>query len=94
VTTNEVKKLPREEWARRTVQEIMCPCTEENTASPEADAQRTLLRMTGTGIGRLMVVKENRLVGIISLRDLLGFFTTKLNLEGRNALDAQRFRSQ
>ncbi len=82
VTTNEVKNLPREEWALHTVQEILLPCTEENTISPESNAQQTFLRMTRTGISRLMVAKENRLLGIVSLKDLVGFLSTKMNLEG------------
>jgi Zn-dependent protease/CBS domain-containing protein len=92
VTTNEVKNLSREEWAQHTVREITRPCTEENTAPPETDAQQALLRMTRTGVGRLMVVKENRLIGIISLKDLLGFLSTKLNLEGHGTADRSRFR--
>jgi len=82
VTTNEVKNLAREEWALRTVQEILHPCTEENTILPESDAQQTFLRMTRTGISRLMVVKEKRLSGIVTLKDLVGFLSTKMNLEG------------
>ncbi len=82
VTTNEVKSLPREEWALRTVQEILRPCTEENTILPESDAQQTFLRMTRTGISRQMVAKENRLSGIVTLKDLIGFLSTKMNLEG------------
>ena len=93
VTTNEVKSLPREEWAQHTVREIIRPCTEENTALPETDAQQALLRMTRTGVSRLMVVKENHLMGMISLKDLLGFLSTKLNLEGHgDASDHSRFR--
>ncbi len=92
VTTQEVKSLPREEWPFRTVQEITRPCTEENTASPETDAQRALLRMTRTGVSRLMVAKENRLLGIISLRDLLGFLSTKIHLEGNGPLNHSRLK--
>jgi Zn-dependent protease/CBS domain-containing protein len=86
VTTNEVKNLPREEWPRRMVREIVLPCTPENTVSPEADAQQALKRMTRSGISRLMVVKGNHLLGIISLKDLLGFLSTKLDIEGHKGL--------
>jgi len=90
VTAEEIKNLPREEWTWRTVQEIFRPCTSENTAPPETDAQQALSTMTRTGIGRLMVVKENRLVGILSLKDLLGFLSTKLSLEGHDGLNHPR----
>jgi Zn-dependent protease/CBS domain-containing protein len=87
VTTNDVKKLPREEWATRTVREITRPCSAENTMPPEEDAQQVLARMTRTGAGRLMVVKGNRLLGIVSLRDLLGFLSTKLDIEGYGPME-------
>jgi len=90
VTTNEVKNLPKEEWARRTVHEITMPCSEENTAPPEMDAQQALQKMTRSGIGRLMVVKENRLLGIIATRDLLGFLSAKIDIEGYRAPDRSR----
>jgi Zn-dependent protease/predicted transcriptional regulator len=93
VTTNEIKNLPREEWGQHSVSEITRPCTEENTIAPEIDALRALLQMTRTGASRLMIVKGNRLLGIISLKDLLGFFSTKLNLEGYGPLDHPRLRS-
>jgi Zn-dependent protease len=93
VTTSEVKSLPREQWAQHKVQEIYRPCTIENTVPPDTDAQQALSRMTGTSIRRLMVAKENRLLGIISLKDLLGFLSAKLNIEGYGALDHSRLRS-
>lgn len=87
VTTDRVKNLPREEWARHTVREITIPCTEENTTSPETDAQQALARMTRTGISRLMVVQGNHLLGIISLKDLLGFLSSKIEIEGYGPSD-------
>lgn len=90
VSSNEVKAVPREQWALKTVQEIAQPCTPENTAPPELDAQQALTRMTKSGLGRLMVVKENRLLGIIAIKDLLAFFSTKLEIEGSNALRRPR----
>jgi Zn-dependent protease/CBS domain-containing protein len=88
VTTNEVKNVPKEEWSLRTVQEITKPCSEENTAPPETDAQQALQKMTRNGIGRLMVVKGNRLLGIIALKDLLGFLSTKIDIEGLSGQSA------
>lgn len=82
VTTEEVKSLPRQEWASRTVREILRPCTSENTVSPEVDAQQALSKMTKSGQSRLMVVEQDRLLGIISVKDLLGFLSAKLDMEG------------
>jgi signal-transduction protein with cAMP-binding, CBS, and nucleotidyltransferase domain len=37
--------------------------------------------MSQTGQSRLMVVENGRLVGLVSLKDLLDFFSLKMELE-------------
>jgi CBS domain-containing protein len=81
VTTREVKDVPREEWSNRTVKEIAKPCSQENTISPEADAMDALSTMNRTQNSRLMVAEDSRLVGVISLKDMLRFLSLKLDLE-------------
>jgi Zn-dependent protease len=81
VTTKEVKEVPREAWAEKKVGEISSACSEENTIAPEQDAVQAFTRMSRNGTSRLMVVDEGRLVGIISLKDLLRFLAMKLDLE-------------
>ena len=82
VTINRVKEIPREEWRQHSVQELMTPCSEENTISPDADAIQVLSIMTRTGNSRLMVLDQDRLVGVVTLKDLLQFLSLKLDLEG------------
>ena len=82
VTTNGVKTVPREEWNRHSVREVLQPCSEENTISPEMDAVKALAQISRSGLSRLMVVDKDRLVGVLSLKDLVGFLATKLDLEG------------
>jgi Zn-dependent protease/predicted transcriptional regulator len=81
VTTREVKAVAREQWARRTVADVYKPCSRENTIAADADALEALSLMMRTGISRLMVVERGELVGIIALKDLLQFFSLKLELE-------------
>ena len=80
VTTAQVGE---DQWGRRTVAEIMEPCSEENTISPETDALEAMTKMQRTGRSPLLVVDRGQLVGILSLRDLLEFLTLKLQFEGR-----------
>jgi Zn-dependent protease/CBS domain-containing protein len=89
VTTEAVKNLPRSEWSHRTVHEIIQPCTPENTTHPGLDAEQALAKMTKTGVSRLMVVRDNHLLGIIALKDLLKFLSTKLEVEGGGVLDTK-----
>lgn len=81
VTTRQIKEIPHENWATTDIRQIMTPCTKDNTIAPDADAITALERMQQTQSGRLMVVRENRLVGVIALKDLLDLFALKIDLE-------------
>jgi Zn-dependent protease/CBS domain-containing protein len=82
VTTRQVKEVPREQWPRKRVGELTAACSRENSIGPDTDAVAALAVMTRTGNGRLVVVDNGRLAGIITLKDLLGFLSVKLDLEG------------
>jgi Zn-dependent protease/predicted transcriptional regulator len=82
ISTREVKKISREKWALHSVREMMVPCSEENTVSPETDAMDVLSILQRIGASRLMVMDGNKLIGVISLKDLLQFLALKLDLEG------------
>lgn len=81
VTTRQVKELPREEWERQTVGALALRCGPENTVGPGEDAMEALSRMSRTGASRLMVIDGDRLLGILTLKDLLQFFSLKMELE-------------
>lgn len=81
VTTRQVKELPREEWNRTSVGALADQCTPENSIAPNADAMEALSRMSRGRASRLMVVDAGHLVGIITLKDLLEFFSLKIELE-------------
>jgi Zn-dependent protease len=81
VTTKQIKEIPKEQWATRKVSDIIQPCSGENTISPKADAMKALSLMNNTGNSRLMVVEGNKLLGVISLKDMLKFMALKLDLE-------------
>jgi len=81
INTKQLKSVPREEWETRTVGELCYKCTVENTVSQDADAMKVLSIMNRTGISRLMVVKDSKLIGIITLKDLLKFISLRVELE-------------
>ena len=82
VTTKDVKAFPRDEWNRHSVQEAAHACAPENTIRPDADVIGALTTMRNTGSSRLMVVDGERLVGVLALKDLMEFLSSKLDLEG------------
>jgi Zn-dependent protease len=81
ITTKELKEIPREEWGRRTVGELATKCSAENTIEPQADATQALSLMARTGSSRLIVIKGNQLIGVITLKDMLKFLSLKMELE-------------
>ncbi|HUF84626.1 MAG TPA: site-2 protease family protein [Acidimicrobiia bacterium] len=81
VSTRDVRALDREEWDRQTVGTIAEPCSQENTVAPELDAMEALSLMSRTGRSRLLVAEGDHLLGILSLKDLLKFFSLKMELE-------------
>jgi len=84
VTTSQVKAYPRDEWNRHSVQEVLRPCSADNTVAPDADSVKALSKMSASGLSRLMVAEGDRLVGVIALKDLLALLAAKVDLEGPN----------
>lgn len=82
VTTQQVKELPQSEWSRQTVGAIAVPCSPANTVSPDTDATAAMTMMTRAGSSRLLVVDDDRLAGVLNLKDLLEFLALKTDLEG------------
>jgi Zn-dependent protease len=79
--TSRLKEIPRSEWGRKRVGDVLEPCSEANMVGPDADAMKTLMRMSRNGSSRLMVVEDGTLLGIISLKDLVRFISLKLEIE-------------
>ncbi|WKZ18433.1 MAG: site-2 protease family protein [Candidatus Jettenia sp. CY-1] len=77
----QVKDIPRNEWNQRTVRELAKKCLPENTISPEADTLQALSLMKQNGNTKLMVVEDRKLIGIITLKDILQYFSARMDLE-------------
>jgi CBS domain-containing protein len=82
VTTRALGRFPQSEWAAHTVGEAMTPDLEAVSIPVDADALEALGKMQRGGASRLLVTDGGRLVGIVSLKDLVRFLDLKLELEG------------
>lgn len=80
ITTKELKGIPREEWNQKMAGEVATSCSPENTIEPQADAAQALSLMARTGNSRLIVIEGNRLIGVITLKDMLNFISSKMQL--------------
>ena len=81
VNARAVGQVPQTEWEQRTVGDLASTCSAENTIAESVDAMQALAKMGRTGNSRLMVVNGDRLVGVITLKDLLQYVSTRLDLE-------------
>jgi Zn-dependent protease/predicted transcriptional regulator len=81
VSTRAVQRIPRDAWGQHVVGELSGACSPENTVRPTDDAIDALATMSRTQNSRLMVVDDGRLVGVITLKDILEFLSLKLDLE-------------
>lgn len=82
ITLNQVKEIPREQWALKQVSEVMARCGVENTIEPDKDALEALSQMNRVKSSRLMVVDKGKILGMIALKDMMKFISLKLDLEG------------
>jgi len=83
VTPSEIKRVVREQWSRHRVGDIMTADVRPVQIAADTDAAEALTHMQRTGQTRLLVVEDNSLVGILTLKDLLDFLTLKIELEER-----------
>jgi Zn-dependent protease/CBS domain-containing protein len=73
-----LETVPQSQWTQRRVIDLTQTCDREDTISGGVDAMQALTQMSRAGRGRLMVVDGERLVGIITLQDLLEFLALRL----------------
>ena len=73
VTLHEVKQLPREKWDSTPVRQIMNTHVLSLSVSPGDTAMSAWMRLASHNLGRLPVVENGELVGILSQQDLVRF---------------------
>jgi CBS domain-containing protein len=80
ITIKDIKGVPRARWPYTRVAEVMVSCSPDNTIAVDVDTVTALGVMQRSGNSRLLVVEDERLVGIVALKDLLAFLSLKLDL--------------
>jgi Zn-dependent protease/predicted transcriptional regulator len=73
VEINQVKAVEREQWEFKRVSDIMTPREALRTVTPDTDAYDVLMQMIDAGCGRLPVLENGELIGIISRKDIMQF---------------------
>ncbi len=71
VTMNQVKDIPKEKWPYKTVAYVMTPLSKCTVVSPHEDAAQVMTKMAVEHLGRILVVENNELAGILTRTDMM-----------------------
>jgi Zn-dependent protease len=71
ITVNELKDLPKAKWQETRVGDIMQPDSQRIRAGIDEEASEVLKRVIRDRCGKLPVVSGDRIVGIITRRDIM-----------------------
>ncbi len=77
VTIDQIKQVAPEEWSTHTAGELAEQCSAENTIAQETEASKALEQMNRTSASRLLVTDDGKLVGILTLKDMLTFLSLR-----------------
>jgi Zn-dependent protease/CBS domain-containing protein len=77
---SDIRSVPRERWAYTTARQTVPPLSGEHTISPSANAWEALVRITSGQCGRLLIVTEGRLQGIVSRTDIMRAMRMRVEL--------------
>ncbi len=80
VSLADVKTIPKELWPFKQVRDIMTPIELVPSLKPTDDATEALARMVSADLGRMPVIENGHLIGIVSRRDIMNLFKIKSDL--------------
>ncbi len=80
ISLSAVRKTPREKWALTSVGDITPPLPSDQVIGPAEDAWEAMTRMTAEGGGRLLIMQDKALLGILSRSDIMRLLRTKMEL--------------
>ena len=80
VSMHDVKQVPREDWDKVDVRKILDSKIISLCISPDDDATSAMSKMIRKGLGRIPVLDNGKLVGIVSHRDIIQIIKHKVDL--------------
>jgi predicted transcriptional regulator len=76
----DIRGIDRERWAWTTAGEAVPPLDDQYAIAPQADAWDALVRMSAESCGRLLVLQNGALLGIVTRTDIMRLMRTRLEL--------------
>ncbi|MFM8313810.1 MAG: site-2 protease family protein [Deltaproteobacteria bacterium] len=81
ISVRELKKVGQEKWSQSQVRDHLTTVSSKNTVSPATDAKQAFQIMTTEKESRLMVAENQRLVGVLTLKDMLQYLSLIFEFE-------------
>ena len=81
VTFHDVKEVSRDKWNTTTVNEIMVPISDSFIINKNLDAMDALTKLVQNGLGRVLVIEQGKLIGILSQKDIMQLFQLRTEIE-------------
>lgn len=81
ITVQMLKQHTHEEWKHLFVGQVMEAPNPSNSIALDTPIDDALNRMSESGTTRLLVVEDDRIIGILTLKDLLEYIALKMELE-------------
>jgi Zn-dependent protease/CBS domain-containing protein len=85
LTLRGVRRVPREDWPSRRVQEVMSSLGEEIVVAPHTRLDTVMGKLEDGGSGRVLVVEDGEVVGIITPWDVARYLQRWRSLEAQRA---------
>src|SRR5271166_6131410 len=70
ITLHRIKEVPRGQWATTTAAEVMLPIEQLKRTNPDAELWATLQQMDRAGVNQLPVMRDSRVIGMLSRKML------------------------
>jgi len=77
ISTEDVKLIPKDRWLTTTVREVLKTIKESQLINLESKVMDALHKMNGNKLDYLLIVEQNRLLGIIHIDDIMRYVKLK-----------------
>jgi Zn-dependent protease/CBS domain-containing protein len=81
ITMHNIRAVPREQWATRSVREAMTSLGSMKSVGPDDDLNTVMQLMAQNDINQLPVVSEGKVVGIIGRDNIINFVNIRAELQ-------------
>lgn len=84
VDSDVLSKIDRENWPNTKIGDVYVPLSEENSVGKDLPANQLMKQMSETGRRKFLVVRDQTLLGVVTLFDMLGYLAILQQINGQN----------